>query len=189
MTKPAYDFSQMDFSRVCVIGSAGSGKTTFCKALGNLLGRQVTHLDKILWGENWTELTREQQVQILTSVVETDQWIIDGLWASTLEMRYKRATVVIFLNYKPTLCAWRAFTRAIKHKGKQRDDLATGCIEKIDFSFYNYILKFRKHSLPKIQQLQHDYPTVPVVCLNTPNQTQQFVEQLQVYINTINHQA
>ena len=92
MTKPAYDFSQMDFSRVCVIGSAGSGKTTFCKALGNLLGRQVTHLDKILWGENWTELTREQQVQILTSVVETDQWIIDGLWASTLEMRYKRAT-------------------------------------------------------------------------------------------------
>lgn len=189
MTKLTHDFSQMNFDRVAIIGSAGSGKTTFAKTLGSLLGRQVVHLDKILWGENWTQLTHEQQTQILAPVVDSDQWIVDGLWASTLEMRYKRATLVIFLNYKPSLCAWRAFTRSVKHRGKQRDDLATGCVEKINPPFYKYILTFRKHSLPKIVAMQQAYPNVPVIAFTTPKQTQQFVEQLQAYVNTTKPQA
>lgn len=189
MTKLTHDFSQMNFDRVAIIGSAGSGKTTFAKTLGSLLGRQVVHLDKILWGENWTQLTHEQHLQILEPIVQGNQWIIDGMWAKTLELRFKNATLVVFLDYKPSLCAWRAFSRSLKNGGKQRDDLATGCVEKIDFSFYNYILKFRKHSLPKIKQLQLDYPSVQVISLKNPKQTQQFVEQLQAYVNTIKPQA
>ncbi len=38
-----------DFTRVAVIGCPGSGKTTFSNNLGHMLGRKVTHLDKLLW--------------------------------------------------------------------------------------------------------------------------------------------
>ena len=182
MTNKTYDFSAMDFSRVCVIGSAGSGKTTFSKALGQMLDRDITHLDKILWGENWMELTHQQHVDILAPVVENPTWIIDGLWCKTLEMRYKRATLVIFLNYKPTLCAWRAFCRSVKNTGKQRDDLALGCVEKVNFPFYKYILNFRKNSLPKIVDIQQRYPNVQLVNLCSPTQTQQFIAQLKDYL-------
>ena len=182
MTKVSYDFSAMDFSRVAVIGSAGSGKTTFSKSLGNLFGKDVIHLDKILWGQNWVELTHQEHVKILEPIVNEPSWIIDGLWAKTLEMRYKNATLVIFLNYKPTLCAWRAFCRSIKHTGKQRDDLALGCVEKVNFPFYRYILNFRKNSLPKIKAMQQTYPDVPVVCFATPKQTQAFLNQLEKHL-------
>lgn len=182
MSKPVFDFSQMDFSRVAIIGSAGSGKTTLAKQLGTLFDRPVTHLDKILWGENWTELTHEQRLQILQPIVDLSQWIIDGTWAKTLEYRYKRATLVIFLDYKPTFCAWRAFRRSLKHKGIQRDDLAEGCIEKINFGFYRYILNFRKNTLPRIKNMQQTYPDVPVLCLKTTKQTKAFLSALQSFL-------
>ncbi len=178
-----YDFNSMDFSRVAIIGSAGSGKTTFTKTLGRLFNRDVVHLDKILWGQNWTELTNQQHLQILEPIVAQQSWIIDGLWAKTLDVRYKNATLVIFLDYKPTLCAWRAFWRSVKHGGKQRDDLALGCVEKVNFGFYKYILNFRKNSLPKIQQAQQNYPNVPIVSFKNPRQTQRFLQQLKQHLS------
>lgn len=182
MTKHTYDFSQMDFSRVAIIGSAGSGKTTFAKSLGNLLNRPVTHLDKILWGENWTELTHEQRLEILAPIVDLPQWIIDGTWANTLECRYKRATLVIFLNHKPLSCAMRAFRRSLKYKGIQRDDLADGCIERVNFGFYRYILNFRKNTLPRIKNMQQTYPNVPVISLKTTKQNKAFLSALQNFL-------
>ncbi len=182
MKQQTYDFSALDFSRVAVIGSAGSGKTTFSKSIGKLFDRSVTHLDKILWGENWTEQTIEQQLQILQPVVHCEGWIIDGTWLKTLDVRYKRATLVIFLHFKPTLCAWRAFKRSLKNRGKQRDDLAKGCVEKINWSFYRYILRFGKNSLPQIRQLQADNANVPLVTLKTPKQAKKFLDELQKYL-------
>lgn len=188
MTKHVFDFPTMDFSRVAIIGSAGSGKTTFAKTLGKLLDRQPTHLDKILWGENWTELTNEQHVQILEPIVNAPTWIIDGMWSKTLDMRYKNATLVVFLDYKPALCAWRAFWRSVKHGGKQRDDLATGCVERVDPQFYKYILNFRKGCRLKVVQAQQDYPNVPIISFKNPKQTKAFLTQLQEYLNRNNQQ-
>ena len=183
MTKSIYDFSTLDFSRIAVIGSAGSGKTTLSKNVGKLLNRPVTHLDKILLGENWTDLPHEQHVQILQPIVEQPTWIIDGMWSKTLQMRYQRATLVLFLDYKPALCAWRAFTRSLKFNGKQRDDLAPGCVDKINLDFYKYILNFRKGCRLKVVQAQKDYPNVPVICFTKPKQARQFLSQLEQYLN------
>ncbi len=182
MKKLTYNFSQMDFSRVAIIGSAGSGKTTFSRQLAEMFCRDVTHLDRILWGENWTELTHEQRLEILAPIVDLPQWIIDGTWANTLECRYKRATLVIFLNYKPLFCAMRAFRRSLKYKGVQRDDLAEGCIERINFGFYRYILNFRKNTLPRIKNMQQTYPNVPVISLKTTKQTKAFLTALQNFL-------
>ena len=55
-TKMQVDISELDFSRVSVIGCPGSGKTTFTNELGAILGREVVHLDKLLWGANWQML-------------------------------------------------------------------------------------------------------------------------------------
>ena len=183
MTKHIYDFPQLDFSRVCVIGSAGSGKTTFSKKIGNLIGITPTHLDKILLGENWTDLTHEQHVQILKPIVDKPTWLIDGMWSKTLDMRYKNATLVLFLDYKPAVCAWRAMTRSLKHMGKQRDDLAPGCKDKLDLKFYKYILGFRKGCRLKVLQAMQDHPSVPIIAFTKPKQAQEFFKQLEEYLN------
>ncbi len=182
MKKQQYDFSSYDFSRIAVIGCAGSGKTTFSKSIGKLLCQEVTHLDKILWGENWTELSMDQKLAIQSEATAKPHWIIDGMWCSTLPTRYPHATLVIFLDYKISLCLWRAIKRSIKHHGKQRDDLALGCVEKLDWSFYKYIANFNKHTRKTIESCANDNPQIPMIKLKSPKQTKIFLQQLQDFL-------
>ena len=39
--------------RIHITGNAGSGKSTFAKSIGDILGVHVYGLDKIVWKEGW----------------------------------------------------------------------------------------------------------------------------------------
>lgn len=178
------DISKLDFARVAVIGCPGSGKTTFSKALAALLGREVVHLDKLLWNKNWQMLEYDKRVNIHNKIVSNDSWIIDGMWKSHLPDRVSRATLVIFLDYRRRVSLGRAVKRRIKYAGKQRDDIADGCLEKLDGYFLRYIWNFRKKVRPLVLQLLAEYPTVQVVALKTPRETKQFETQLAEFFST-----
>lgn len=180
MTKKI-DFSALDFSRVCVIGCPGSGKTTFSNNLGNLLGKQVVHLDSILWAENWQLRPEEQRLQIHDDVVSGQSWIVDGMWASYLQQRVQRSSLVIFLDYKRLLCFCRAFFRQVKYRGKQRSDLANGCIEKVDKEFLRYVWDFHKQSIPRVKDVLKQNANVCQVTFTTPRQAKVFLKQLAKY--------
>ena len=176
------DFQQLDFTRIAVIGCPGSGKTTLSNTLGQVLSRPVTHLDKVLWDTNWQMLPFAEREQIHSALVAADSWLIDGMWRSHLSGRFSRATLVIFLDYKRSVSFTRAVKRFFKYRNKQRQDIADGCLEKLDGYFVKYIWNFRKNVRPEILELIAQHPKVTVVTLRTPKQTQQFVAQLQNYI-------
>ena len=176
------DFAAVDFSRVAVIGCPGSGKTTLSNQLGQILGKTVTHLDRVLWQENWQMLPYEQREQIHSHLIATDSWLIDGMWRSHLESRFLRATLVIFLDYKRRVSFSRAVKRFLKYRKKQRADIADGCLEKLDGYFVKYIWKFRKIVRPEIVQLCNQHPEIEVITLTSPKHTKQFVQELQNYI-------
>lgn len=176
------DFTQTDFSRVAVIGCPGSGKTTLTCRLGQILDRPVIHLDKVLWKENWQMLPFETREQIHAELIDADSWLIDGMWRSHLENRFARATLVVFLDYKRRVSFRRAVGRFLKYRKKQRADIADGCLEKLDGYFLKYIWTFRKKVRPQILQLVADHPEVDVVTLTTPKQTEEFVSELEKYM-------
>ena len=174
-----YDISTLDFSRVAVIGCPGSGKTTFSNRMGAIQSRQVVHLDKVLWNPNWKMLPYDERKVIHDELISADNWLIDGMWRSHLADRFKRATLVIFLDYKRRVSYFRALKRRIKYKGKQRDDIAEGCLEKLDRDFTRYIWTFRKAVRPQILELIQANPHIAVVTLPNPKSAERFLLNLE----------
>lgn len=182
-----YDFSQLDFSRIAVIGCPGSGKTTFTNKLGTILQRDVYHLDKLLWKPNWEMLPYDERKDIHDGIIFQQKWVIDGMWRSHVADRYARATLVIFLDFKRRVCMSRAVCRRIKYAGKQRDDIADGCLEKLDGYFLKTIWTFNKKVRPQILQLQkQNSETARTVTLCNPKQAEEFLQQLQTFAHSQN---
>lgn len=102
--------------RVVVTGLAGAGKSTFSRALSARTGLPVVVLDYHFWLPGWAEPTetawREKQSRLLAG----DDWIADGNYAATLDLRLKRADTVVFLDTPWWICAWRAFVRGIRSR-------------------------------------------------------------------------
>jgi len=98
--------------RILILGRSGSGKTTFSEKLGKTLDCKVVHLDNLFWKPGWvrafTSTEWENKVQELIS---EDEWILDGNYHNTSEMRLKRADTVFLFEMKPLLSIMQALKR------------------------------------------------------------------------------
>lgn len=97
--------------RALVVGSPGSGKSTFSKALAARTGLPLTHLDDLYWERGWTKVDRALWTARLDAALAGESWIVDGNFSGTLLKRAYRADTVYFLMLPRTRCLWRAFWR------------------------------------------------------------------------------
>jgi adenylate kinase family enzyme len=165
--------------RIAIVGSPGSGKTTFSRQLAAILNREVVHLDRLLWHPDWQFMPYQERRTIHDSIVNGDQWIIDGMWRSHVEERLARATTVIFLDYPRTISMWRAFTRFLKKRGTQRSDIADGCLEKLDNDFVSYIWNFNKKVRPYLLTLFNKYSeNFHLIVLKSPKVAKEYMNLL-----------
>jgi adenylate kinase family enzyme len=101
-------------ARIVILGSAGSGKTTLARRLGELTGAPVICLDDI-WQPHWDEKDVPTFRTLMEKTHAGDGWISDGNFAvATFDIRLPRATLVIWLERSKLYCAWRAMTRVFK---------------------------------------------------------------------------
>jgi shikimate kinase len=71
--------------RVAVIASAsGNGKTTLGRALAARLDVPFVELDALVHGPNWTETSDEDLRALVTPIVRSDAWVIDGTYRSKI---------------------------------------------------------------------------------------------------------
>lgn len=137
----------MDFNkykRILLIGCPGSGKSTLAKRLGKITGLPVIHLDTIYWLPHWQKRPQEEFDQLLIEELEKDQWIIDGNYNRTLELRIKHCDLIIYLDLPRRVCLWSIFKRRFQYAHKSREDMQKDCNEVIDYSFFSYVFKFNK---------------------------------------------
>ena len=179
-----FDFVGTDFARVAIVGSPGSGKTTLSLKLGEILGMQPVHLDRELWKPDWTLPSEEERKSIHDKFIAPDRWLIDGMWGSLVADRYKRATVVVHLDYNRLVCLARAYKRYRKNRGKNRFDLADGCLDKMDGEFVSYIWNFKRNVGKKLVALEQANPQVRLYRLSSPKQTEMFIAELSEYLKT-----
>ena len=89
--------------KIIVIGCPGSGKSTFSKALHKITGIPLFHLDMMYWNADKTTVEKSLFLERLSKTLSEKEWIIDGNYASTMELRIKECDTIIFLDKKTDL--------------------------------------------------------------------------------------
>ena len=111
--------------RVVVTGMAGAGKSTFAQQLSAKTGLPVIHLDVHFWKPGWVAPSDTEWRDIQSSLLAGEEWIADGNYHETLDLRLERADTVVYLDTPWWLCAARAFKRGLRRpEGIQLPD---GC--------------------------------------------------------------
>ena len=111
--------------RVIVTGMTGAGKSTFSRALSAKTGLRVIHLDLHFWEPGWVEPQEDEWREKQRDLLAGEEWIADGNYHGTLDLRLERADTVVFLDTPWWICARRAFMRGIRRPaGTQMPD---GC--------------------------------------------------------------
>jgi adenylate kinase family enzyme len=85
--------------RIAIIGSAGTGKSTLARRLGELTGLNVIHLDALYWRPGWVAPPDEEWDTIVEEIASQENGITDGNYGRTMEPRLERADTVVFLDF------------------------------------------------------------------------------------------
>lgn len=134
-----------------VIGRPGSGKTHFSNRLGELTGRKVIHLDKYYWKPGWVKAYPSSEVfrERVRELASGSEWIIDGNFAKSIDVRLKNADTVVFFDFP----AWRAVLGAYKRwflGGNNFVDKHPGMRERVSFKLLQMMLFYKTTEVYKM---------------------------------------
>ncbi|WP_422123576.1 DNA topology modulation protein [Planococcus sp. X10-3] len=166
-------------NRIAIIGSGGSGKSTLSRKLGTKLNLEVYHLDVLLWKPNWQPTSKEEQRKIQMELVKKDEWIIDGNYNGTMDIRLTEADTIIFLDFNRVLCTYRALKRMIQYRNRKRPDMAEGVKERFDSDFIKWIWNYPKVVRPIVMQRLEKLPKdKAIIILKSPKEAERFLENI-----------
>lgn len=171
-----------------VIGiSAGAGKSTFARHLGKALGIEVYHLDSLFWKPGWVESELEEFSSKQLEIVKKKQWIIEGNYSNTFDIRADQCDTVIYLELPLVICLYRVLKRWITNIGKTRPDMGEGCKEKIDWAFIKFILTTYRPRKKKMEDRLRKFEIAGknVIVLNGKKEIDLCIEKLNIEANRV----
>lgn len=143
--------------KVIVIGCPGSGKSTLARKLEAQTGIPVFYLDKFWHKPDKTNYTESEFDEKLAEVLAQDEWIIDGNYLRTLDIRMENCDTVIFLDIPVAECIAGVEERIKQQNaGSKRSDMPWAESE-FDPEFRQWILDFPKDQLPVIREALAKY--------------------------------
>ena len=156
--------------RVMVIGCPGSGKSTVSRALHNKTGIPLYHLDMMYWNANKTTVEKSVFLERLSAVLEKDEWIIDGNYGSTMELRMLACDTVIFLDYPLEIC----LDGIKERRGKPRSDMPWIETEE-DAEFIEFIKNYEEQQKPKVLELLKKHSDKNIIIFKSREQADAFL--------------
>lgn len=173
--------------RINVIGTSGSGKTTFSLGLANELEYPYVEMDAIFWKPNWQESSDEEFFANLTAKLNGEYWVLDGNYNRTADIKWARVDTIIWVDYSFARTLYQAVKRAVvRSVTKQELWAQTGNVESLRKSFLSkdsiilWTLKtYRKNRLRYTELLNNpQYSHIEFVRISSPKQARAFLGQL-----------
>ena len=161
--------------KVIVIGCPGSGKSTLSKKLNEILGIPVVHLDMLYWNSDRTIVDKEIFLRKQLSTIQKKEWIMDGNYASTMELRLQACDTVIFLDYPIDVCL-----NGIKERrGKVRTDMPwTEKEDEEDAEFIEFVKNYNSECRPMVMELLDQYSDKDIYIFKNRNEAEKFLKKL-----------
>lgn len=110
----------MSGKRIHVFGGPGSGKTTLAKKLAAEQGLPHIELDALFWDDEGggyaVRRDPAERDRRLARLVETDAWIIEGVYWGWCRPSFERAEQILLLDTPHVVRQWRMALRFLKRK-------------------------------------------------------------------------
>ena len=159
--------------RIMIIGCPGSGKSTFARGLAEKTGLPLFYLDMMYWNPDRTTKPKEEFRAALRETVTLDEWIIDGNYGSTLEIRMEACDTVIFLDFPVEVC----ISGVEERRGKPRADMPWVETEP-DLEFIDFIRKYNSESRPKVVELLEKYKEKNIIVFRSRAESDDYLRSL-----------
>ena len=156
--------------RIVVIGCPGSGKSTLSRELHNKTGIPLYHLDMMYWNADKTTVEKHVFLERLSHVLEKGEWIIDGNYTSTMELRIAACDTVILLDYPTDLC----LAGIRERRGKPRSDMPWIETEE-DAEFIEFIKGYNEKQRPLVLDLLEKYSDKNIIILKSRERAVEFL--------------
>lgn len=144
--------------RVMIVGQPGAGKSTLARALGDITGLPVVHIDRIHWTPGWVARATADKDALCAEVHARDDWIFEGGHSKTWPERLARCDTLIWLDFPLPVRMARVLWRSLRYRGRNRPDLPDHCPERFDLTFYRWIFDTRRTARDNMLQLYRSAP-------------------------------
>jgi len=165
--------------RILVIGSGGSGKTTFARRLAERTTLPLIHLDALYWRPGWDPTPADEWRARVEALANEPAWIMDGNYGGTLDIRLAASDTIVFLDVPRLVCLWRVVRRQLQHAGQNRAELPAGCPERLRWEFVKWIWTYpavRRGSI--LRRLDDLKPHKRVYVLRSSREMNRFLDGL-----------
>jgi len=121
--------------RINVVGTSGSGKSTFARRIADKLNVPYVEIDALYWKPNWTTSPDEEFFPRLEAALCSDHWVLDGNYDRTRSIKWKRVQTVIYLDLPFYIVLYRIIRRSVV-RGLKREELWAGNRESVWKHFF-----------------------------------------------------
>lgn len=167
-------------NKIAVIGSGGAGKSTLSRRMSEVLDIPVYHLDAYYWKPDWIPTETEEWIQVQSELMKKEQWIIDGNYGRTMDLRLAEADTILFVDLSPWITTYRVIKRRVMYHGKARPDMNQGCPERLDWTFVKWVWHYRRDKrdgiMNKLEALKADKQ---IIVLRSRAEVSHFLKQLE----------
>ena len=107
--------------RINVVGSSGSGKSTFSRKLSAILSIPHIEMDAIFWQPNWQESDDNTFFSKLSAeIAPFSNWVLDGNYTRSIPIKWEKVDLVIWLDHSFIRTVFQAIRRAISRAWSQK---------------------------------------------------------------------
>lgn len=164
--------------RVMVIGNAGGGKSTMCRAVCAAHDLPYYAVDQIQWQPGWVQTPRAEFDAKHDAFLSNKRWLIDGYgpWHS-VQARVLACDTIILIDHPIHIHYWWALKRQIKSLFVGRADGPQGCpMWPITFRLFRMMWWLHRQMRPKLLQAIHARAEhARIIHIKSPAQLERFV--------------